>query len=105
MNPFCVLTITAPAGAGAKKIAQAILKKRFAACVNIIPAVQSIYWWKGRMEQTRESLLIVKTKKALSGKLILFIQKIHPYEVPEILVLPVVAGFKPYLAWLKKETA
>ena len=103
-NTFCVVYITAPAGSPAQKIAMSLLKKRLAACVNIVPSVQSSYWWKGKIEFSGEALLIIKTKTSLLTKLIPVVQKIHPYTVPEIIAVPLIGGYKPYLAWLKSET-
>jgi len=104
MSLYCVGFISCPKNPAAKKIAREIIAKRLAACVNIVPAVQSVYWWKGKREVASESLLIVKTKKPLLRKLIQLIRKIHPYAVPEIIFLPIVAGHKHYLDWISAET-
>ena len=104
MSQFCVVLITSPRGPRAKKIAREIVAKRLAACVNIVPSVHSIYWWEGKIEAAGESLLIVKTKKTLVKKLIQQVLKVHPYRVPEVISLPILAGHKPYLDWVKNET-
>jgi periplasmic divalent cation tolerance protein len=104
MTPFCVVYITTPRGRAAKKITTEILKKRLAACVNIVPAVDSHYWWKGKIDFSKESLLIVKTKKALVKPLTQFVRGIHPYTVPEVIALPIHSGHPPYLRWLADET-
>ena len=104
MSKFRVAFITAPTGAAGKKIAESIVKKRLAACVNVVPAVRSIYWWKGKIEKAGESLLIVKTTQARLAALIKHVKAVHPYTVPEIIALPITAGHKPYLDWLAKET-
>lgn len=103
MKPACVVLITAPRGAPARKIAAAILKSRAAACVNVVPAVSSSYWWKGKMETAHESLLIVKTTLAAFPKLKSVILRTHPYELPEIIALPIRKGHRPYLAWIANE--
>ncbi len=103
-TPYCVVLITAPKGAQTKRIAHQLVSKRLAACVNVMPSVQSTYWWKGKSETAGESLLMVKTKKALLKKLIAFVQKIHPYTVPEVIAVPIINGHKPYLSWIQRET-
>src|SRR5687768_12417420 len=103
-TPFCVVYVTTPKGAGAKKLSQSLLKGRLAACVTIIPAVASSYWWKGKIESAGEAFLVIKTRRSLLKKLIPFIKKNHPYTVPEIIALPIIAGHKPYLKWIKAET-
>jgi periplasmic divalent cation tolerance protein len=104
MTDYCVGFITAPKGAAAKKIAREIVRNKLAACVNVVPAIQSIYCWKGKIDEAGESLLIVKTKRICIKKLTAFVAGIHPYDVPEIIFLPIQAGHKPYLSWIKNET-
>src|SRR5688572_15507751 len=104
MTKFCVVYITTPPGKAAKNLATAILKVRLAACVNIVPSITSHYWWKNKIESAGESLLMVKTRTALVKKLIQFVSRHHPYSVPEIISLPLLAGNKPYFSWLVKET-
>jgi periplasmic divalent cation tolerance protein len=103
MTPYCLVLITTPKSA-AKKVTEALLKKRLAACVNILAAVSSHYWWKGKIERGAESLLVVKTRKNLFQKLAAEVTKVHPYEVPEIISVPLLAGNKPYLKWIADET-
>jgi periplasmic divalent cation tolerance protein len=100
----CIVTITAPAGAPAARIARTLVAERLAACVNIVPRISSIYRWKGKVERATESLLIAKTRGALLPRLIKRVQSIHPYEVPEIVAVPISRGAKSYLAWLAAET-
>ena len=88
----------------AEKIAQTILEKRIAACVNITSELKSVYWWKGRKETTIEKLLIIKTKSSLFVSLEKLVRSVHPYEVPEIIALPIIRGHKPYLNWIDAET-
>ena len=101
--PILVVLSTASSRKEALKIAGILLTKRLAACINIVPSVTSLYWWKGRKEKGKEVLLLIKTKKALWGKLEQTLRQIHSYSVPEILALPVSAASKPYLNWLLKE--
>jgi len=94
-----VLT-TAPPDDTGETLARALVERRLAACVNRIPGIRSIYRWKERVESEEEELLIVKTSPLLLDRLEETIREIHPYEVPEMLVLPASGGFPPYLDWL-----
>ncbi len=87
----------------AVKIADTLVKKRVAGCVQILGPIKSTYWWKGSIEKTQEWLCIIKTQKFHYNEVENIIKKIHPYEVPEILAIPVVAGSKDYLKWLDNE--
>ena len=88
----------------AKKIANVIVKERLVACVNIIPKIESIYWWKGKIENSKECILIAKTKEKNIKKTMDKIRSIHPYELPDIVVIPVVDGFKKYIDYIDDET-
>ena len=103
-SSVCVVFITAPAGAKARALAKGLLKVKLAACVNVVPAVRSYYWWQKRMESARESLLVVKTRSSLIKRLERWVVRNHPYTVPEVISLPVVKGHKPYLDWIAAET-
>jgi periplasmic divalent cation tolerance protein len=100
---YVAVLITVGSAEEAQKIADALLKRRQAACVNIVPEVDSHFWWQGRLDSAIESLLIVKTKKARLPDVIKSVKKLHSYEVPEIIALPVVGGNKDYLDWLDRE--
>jgi periplasmic divalent cation tolerance protein len=95
-----VVLVTHPDEAGARALVTALVEERLAACGNIVPGVESIYRWQGALEQARECLVILKTTAAEVGRLIERIPALHPYEVPEILALPVAAGHAGYLAWV-----
>ncbi len=84
----------------ARDIAGALLARRLAACANIIDLVESKFWWKGRMDSAKETLLILKTKKDNFVKIEKAINRLHSYEVPEIIALPIAAGNKNYLKWI-----
>ena len=88
----------------ADSIADAILKGRLAACVNIVPGIRSKYWWKGQLETDTESLLIIKTRDDLVMDLIAGIKEVHPYDVPEIIAFEIVEGNTDYLEWVAAET-
>jgi periplasmic divalent cation tolerance protein len=89
--------------AKANKFALSLVKAKLAACVQIVGPIQSIYMWKGKIEKAKEYLCIIKTKAELFSSLEQAVLKIHPYEVPEILALPVSQGNRHYLSWLAKE--
>ena len=87
----------------AGRIARELVEQKLAACVNILPGARSIYRWKGQMEDSAEWLLIIKSRRDLMDKLRSAIGKIHTYEVPELLAVPVVDGAESYLAWVDRE--
>jgi periplasmic divalent cation tolerance protein len=84
----------------AEKIARHLVEARVAACVNILPGARSVYRWQGKVEDAAEYVLLVKSSRGLFPALRDEIQKIHPYEVPEIVALPVVDGSDAYLRWI-----
>jgi periplasmic divalent cation tolerance protein len=96
-----VVLTTAPSLAEARLIASALLNQKLAACVSVSSAIESHYVWKGKKEKQREYLLLIKTRRPLFLKAAQAIRKVHSYECPEIIALPVSAGSKPYLEWLK----
>ena len=85
----------------AEKLARALLEDRVAACVSVIPRMRSFYHWKGEIDSSQEFLLLVKTSRDLFPALRTQIEKLHPYELPEVVALPVVAGSDNYLTWLQ----
>src|SRR6266571_1877648 len=84
----------------AEKLARALVTEKLAACVSVVPRVRSYYPWKGELEVADEFLLIIKTSRDLFDALKIELEKLHPFEVPEVLALPVVAGSENYLNWL-----
>src|SRR5215471_13667729 len=97
-NKIVVLSTCAIA-ADAERLAQALVEKRLAACVSVAPGLRSHYRWKGGVETSEEVLLVIKTSRERFAALQAELEKIHPYEVPEILALPVVEGAQNYLNW------
>jgi len=87
----------------ARKLAQHLVEVRLAACVNIVPGARSIYRWKGQVEDAEEWLLVIKSRRDLFEPLRDALLKMHTYEVPEVIALPVVDGSEAYLAWLDRE--
>ncbi len=98
-----VVFVTVPNKETAEKIAKALVEARLAACVNIVDGLKSIYWWKEKIEEDNELLLIIKTRIEVFEELVLKIKELHPYTVPEIIGLPIIAGSKDYVDWLKNE--
>ena len=95
-----VIFITASHKDEAQKIAQALIAKRLAACVNIVEHVASVFWWEGKVDNATEALLVVKSKKEKFNRIVKLVKSLHSYVVPEIIALPIVAGEKNYLKWL-----
>ncbi|HEX9976441.1 MAG TPA: divalent-cation tolerance protein CutA [Dehalococcoidales bacterium] len=100
---YVVIFITASSETEARRITDALLTQRRAACVNIIPAVNSSFWWQGKLESVAESLLIVKTKASLVNEVVALVKENHSYTVPEIIALPILGGNPDYLEWIEKE--
>ena len=98
-----VILITTANEEEAQSIGERLLNQRQAACVNIVPGVNSIFWWQDKLDSARESLLIVKTRASLLDEIIRLVKEIHSYEVPEIIALPIVGGNQDYLEWIDKE--
>jgi periplasmic divalent cation tolerance protein len=90
--------------ADAERIAGALVERRIAACVQILGPVTSVYRWRGAMQRSEEWLCLIKTRRALWAALEAALREIHPYEVPEILMVPILDGSAGYLEWLRSET-
>jgi periplasmic divalent cation tolerance protein len=99
-----VVFITVDTQENAQKIIGKLLNERKAACVNIIPKVESRYWWQGKIESSDELLLIVKTRVELLDELITLVKQNHPYTVQEIIAIPIVGGNADYIKWVDRET-
>jgi periplasmic divalent cation tolerance protein len=95
-----IVLITAGSEEEAHKIARLLVKQKKAACVNILPGMDSLFRWKGKIDSAREALLLVKTRASLFPEIISLVKEIHSYEVPEIIALPIIAGSEDYLRWL-----
>jgi periplasmic divalent cation tolerance protein len=100
-----VVLATAPSQDAAEQLVTAVVEERLAACGNIVPGVTSIYWWDGAVQRDAEVLIIFKTESSAAPRLMARVAELHPYDVPESLVLPVTAGLAPYLAWIAANVA
>jgi periplasmic divalent cation tolerance protein len=99
---FALVLTTIPVDFDAAGLASKLVSERLAACVNILPAMRSVYRWKGAVEQADECQLIMKTTVTRLVELQDRLQQLHPYDVPEMLVLPIVGGGDAYLTWLRE---
>src|SRR2546426_10971974 len=100
-NAVLVL-VTAPRLDTARALSKAALGARLVACANLIPKIESHYWWQGKIESSAEVLIIFKTTKAKLKALEKLVLEKHPYDTPEFIVLPISAGSKPYLDWVSR---
>jgi len=101
---FVVVLVTAPDSAVAGRIANALVDEKLVACVNIVPGLRSIYRWEGKLCDEAEVLCLMKTRLDLFPALRERIAALHPYQVPEIIALPLCAGSAPYLDWIRQST-
>ena len=103
MREFIVVFVTVGSAAEGERLAQALVEERLAACVNRIPNIQSVYRWEGKVEQSGEELLVIKTGRQLFTALEKRVRDLHSYEVPEIIALPLIEGNEAYLRWLEEQ--
>jgi periplasmic divalent cation tolerance protein len=96
--------VTAPSKAEAKKLADAVVTDRLAACANIIPGMHSVYHWEGKIEEAEETVVIFKTRETLFQAVEARVKELHSYSAPCIVALPIESGSKPYLDWIMAET-
>ncbi|MDX1649349.1 MAG: divalent-cation tolerance protein CutA [Myxococcota bacterium] len=100
-----VVLITAPDADTGARIARALVEERLVACVNLVPGVRSIYRWEDAVQDDAEVLLVAKTASGRARALADRVREVHPYDVPEVLVLPVEGGSAPYLDWVREEVS
>jgi len=105
-NPPCVVVlVTCPTRTVARRIARTLVAKRLAACVNLLPGVESVFRWQGKVDQSREVLLLIKTTRRRFSSLAQALARLHPYDVPEVMALPVTAGAASYLRWVARSVS
>jgi len=95
---------TLPTADKAAEIAKVLVEEKLVACVNVLPAVRSIYRWQGKLHDENEVLVLLKTRAEHLERLKLRLLEVHPYELPEVLAVPIESGYQPYLEWLAGET-
>lgn len=100
-----VAFVTTPDDKLAKKLAQGLVEKKLAACVNIIPHIQSIYMWEGKVNEDNEYLMMIKTRTSRMDEVIKFVRENHSYSVAEVIALPIEKGNAPYLSWIAQTVA
>ena len=104
MSEALLILTNCPDETTAERIAQSLVEQRLAACVNRLAAARSTYRWQGAIEQTVEVPLLIKTTRDRYPELEAAIRALHPYSVPEIIAVPIAAGYAPYLRWVDEET-
>ncbi|MBM3774124.1 MAG: divalent-cation tolerance protein CutA [Acidobacteria bacterium] len=103
MTDKIVVLTTCSSPEDGERIARRLVESRLAACVNILPSMRSFYRWEGRVQADAELLLLIKSSRAAFDRLRSEIEQLHPYQVPEIIALPIVDGSRNYLGWLDAE--
>jgi periplasmic divalent cation tolerance protein len=103
-TPYVLILTTLPAGADAGALAHALVESHLAACVNLLPVMESVYRWDGRVQRDSERQLILKTSTDRIAALWARVRELHPYDVPEFIVLPIVDGNDAYLQWIGAST-
>ena len=98
---YVVITTVEKVG-DAKRFARRLVEEKLAACVSVLPGVNSTYWWRGKVERTREVMLLAKTTRGKMKRLVQRVEELHPYEVPEILAISVRVAPRKYLEWMRK---
>ncbi len=95
---------TAPDDETAARLARGLVQEKLAACVNVVPGLRSFYMWKGELSDDAEVQLLIKTRATRTAELEAWLEEHHPYEVPEILFIPIHGGSQKYLDWLREQT-
>ena len=102
---YRIVLVTCGSIAEARRIGRNVVEQKLAACANIVRGVESIYRWKGKLERAREVLVVIKTTANRLPELEREVKRLHCYDVPEFIVLPIVAGSRKYFGWLRESTA
>ncbi|HLZ92404.1 MAG TPA: divalent-cation tolerance protein CutA [Candidatus Acidoferrum sp.] len=101
---YRIVLVTCASISEARKIGRNVVEKRLAACANILSSIESIYRWKGKVEQSREVLMLIKTTASRLPALESRVKRMHSYDLPEFIALPLAAGSQSYLEWIRKST-
>jgi periplasmic divalent cation tolerance protein len=102
LDDIQIIFCTVPDTDTGERIARHLVEYRLAACVNLLPAIESVYYWQGEVQKDAESLLMIKSRSADYAKLETAIRQLHPYELPEIIAVPISNGLPQYLDWVRK---
>jgi periplasmic divalent cation tolerance protein len=102
MKAYLVALVTVPSKDVGRDVARALLDRKIAACVNIVPSISSFYTWEGEVCVDEELLLLIKTTESAFDELASTVKEIHPYDVPEVIAVPLAAGSKDYLEWIQE---
>ncbi len=102
---FVIVVVTVPPGGTGDTIAEALVERRLAACVNRIPGVRSVYRWEGKVHRDEEEMLLLKTARTDLDEVEHVVEKLHPYDVPEMVVVPLEGGSASYFEWLAANTS
>ncbi|MBN1114248.1 MAG: divalent-cation tolerance protein CutA [Oligoflexia bacterium] len=105
MTDSIIVYVTVPDQKTAEIIAVSLLEEKLCACVNMLSGVKSLFWWDNKIDNAEELLLMIKTRQDLFEKLQARVKKLHPYDVPEIIAVPIVSGNKDYLDWLNNSVS
>ncbi len=100
---YVLIYITTSGAEEARRIGKRVVEERLAACANVIEKVHSLYWWKGKLEESSEAVLLLKTKKDKIKKIVAMVKKLHSYENPAIVAFPILEGSEEYLKWIEGE--
>jgi periplasmic divalent cation tolerance protein len=98
-----VIFVTTGSEDEAHRVAVHLLGRKKAVCINIVPRVDSLFWWQGKLDSAKESLLIIKTKASLLQEVIDLVKEVHSYAAPEIIAMPIIEGSEDYLKWIDDE--
>ena len=104
MDDYIIVFNTCDSAENAASIAEMLVSKNLAACVNMVNNIESVYQWQGKIEQNKEILLIIKTRQSLFAQVQNAIQEMHDYELPEIIAVPICSGEQNYLNWIQSAT-
>jgi periplasmic divalent cation tolerance protein len=104
-TPITLAYITCPDVAEARRIGRTLVEEHLAACVNMLPTMESFYWWNGTLEHEQEAVLIAKISDSMREQLLARVLELHPYDTPCVLFVPVSGGNPDYLEWLSRESS